>query len=131
MKNPYCSANGKTFFAPNIINIGSKNTSKNIGRKSNWYTLNTDSGVISRNLADHGIHGYTAALTWSGDALYAAQGAGEFEPYSGKEMHIQKQKCKHFFPYIICIISFCINNSDNQIHLTRYVLCKDVRHSIR
>lgn len=56
--------------------------------KTNWYTLNTDSGVISRNLADH-KHGYSAALTWSGDALYSALGAGEFKPYSGKDMHVQ------------------------------------------
>lgn len=67
-----------------------KRTYKYLTRKSksNWYTLNTDSGVISRNLADH-KHGYVGALAWSGDALYSALGAGEFIPYSGNNMHIQ------------------------------------------
>lgn len=77
--------------------------------KSNWYTLNTDSGVISRNLADHGVHGYTAALTWSGDALYAAQGAGEFEPYTGDKMFVQK-------PYGASLdeIEFLVINNKNE-----------------
>lgn len=58
--------------------------------RRDWYTLNTDSGLISRSLADHGPHSFGCAFTWSGDALYAAQGAGEFEPYTGDQMHIQK-----------------------------------------
>ena len=71
----------------NLKDIFTSITSKS---KSNWYTLNTDSGVIARNLADHSEHGYVAALSWSGDALYAAQGAGEFDPYTGSQMHVKK-----------------------------------------
>lgn len=70
-----------------LVNIYKRITSK---AKKNWYTLNTDSGVIARNLADHSNHGYVGALSWSGDALYAAQGAGEFDPYTGEEMHVMK-----------------------------------------
>lgn len=57
--------------------------------RQGWYSLNTDSGIISRNLADHSSNSYIGAITWSGDALYSALGAGEFEPYSGSQMHIQ------------------------------------------
>lgn len=58
-------------------------------KKGSWFALNTDSGIISRNLADH-KNGYVAALTWSGDASYAALGAEEFDPYTGQEMHIKR-----------------------------------------
>ncbi|MBQ0045381.1 MAG: hypothetical protein KBS35_00625 [Mycoplasma sp.] len=58
--------------------------------QSNWYRLSTDSGQISRIFADHSKHGYNAILSWSGDALYAAQGAGEYEPYTGEQMHTIK-----------------------------------------
>ncbi len=71
-----------------------KETFKAITNKaqSNWYRLSTDSGQIARILADHGDHGYNAALAWSGDALYAAQGAGEYESYTGEQMHTIKPK---------------------------------------
>lgn len=58
--------------------------------RSNRHTLNTDSGIVSRNLADHSNNSYIAALSWSGDALYSALGAEEFTPYSGEQFHIIK-----------------------------------------
>lgn len=71
-----------------------KETFKSLTSKaqSNWYRLSTDSGQIARILADHGEHGYNAALAWSGDALYAAQGAGEYDSYTGDQMHVVKPK---------------------------------------
>lgn len=69
-----------------------KQTFKSLTTKaqSNWYRLSTDSGQIARILADHSDHGYAAALSWSGDALYAAQGAGEYDSYTGDQMHTVK-----------------------------------------
>lgn len=69
-----------------------KQTFKSLTNKArrNWYRLSTDSGQIARILADHSEHGYNAALAWSGDALYGAQGAGEYSPYKGDQMHTIK-----------------------------------------
>ena len=54
-----------------------------------WFVLNTDSGIISRNFANR-VHSNPCVFSWSGDMLYAALGAEEFNPYSAAEMHIQK-----------------------------------------
>ncbi len=88
-----------------------KETFKSLTSKAqnNWYRLSTDSGQIARILADHSDHGYAAALSWSGDALYAAQGAGEYEPYTGDEMHTVK-------PYGASLdeIDFIVINNKNK-----------------
>lgn len=93
--------------------------------QSDWYSLNTDSGIISRNLADHSEYGYVAALSWSGDALYASQGAGEFDPYSGKEMHVVKPKGASLDE-----IEFLVINNKNDGETERldriYSILKDV-----
>lgn len=96
-------------------------------KQGSWFALNTDSGIISRNLADH-AHGYEAALTWSGDALYGALGAEEFEPYSSNEMHIQR-------PYGTSLdeIEFLVINKKNhndsarldRIYKTIFDICLD------
>lgn len=55
------------------------------GSKSR-FTLNSDSAVISKGLADP--KGYAGAFTWSGDSIYAAKGAGEY-PADPTNFHIQ------------------------------------------
>lgn len=56
------------------------------GNKSR-FTLNSDSAVISKGLADP--KGYAAAFTWSGDTIYAAQGAEEYE-VDPQNFHMQE-----------------------------------------
>lgn len=55
--------------------------------KRSRFTLNSDSAVISKGLADP--KGYAGAFTWSGDSIYAAKGAGEYEP-DPANFHIQE-----------------------------------------
>ena len=94
----------------NTFNYLSDNFKK---KKGSWFALNTDSGIISRNLADH-KYGYEAALTWSGDALYSALGAEEFEPYTGEQIRIQR-------PYGTSLdeIDFVVMNNKNDKDPTR------------
>lgn len=56
-------------------------------KKQSRFTLNSDSGVISKGLADP--KGYAAAFTWSGDTIYAAKGAEEYEP-DPANFHVQE-----------------------------------------
>lgn len=60
-------------------------TSTMSGKKSK-YIVNTDSGTISKLFADP--NGSAAAFTWSGDTIYAAKGAEEYEPSIDK-FHLQ------------------------------------------
>lgn len=93
-----------------------KNTFKSLTSKAqnNWYRLSTDSGQIARMLADHSQHGYNGALSWSGDALYASQGAGEYEPYSGTQMHTIKPK-----GVSLDEIDFIVINNKNQNNINK------------
>lgn len=56
---------------------------------NSWIQIQTDSGNIATNLSNHN-GGYLGAITWSGDILYAAMGAGEFDPWDAKNLHIVK-----------------------------------------
>lgn len=107
-----------------------KETFKSLTSKaqSNWYRLSTDSGQIARILADHSAHGYNAALSWSGDALYASQGAGEYEPYTGDEMHTVKPSGASLDEIDFIVINN--KNKDNEEKLDRiykmiYDICLD------
>jgi len=53
------------------------------------FLLNTDSQIVSKTLADRkcGINGI---MSWSGDTIYAAQGAEEFDAFTSKDLHIIK-----------------------------------------
>lgn len=56
---------------------------------NSWMQIQTDSGIIATNLSNHNS-GYLSAITWSGDILYAAMGAGEFDSWDAKDFHIVK-----------------------------------------
>lgn len=127
--NPFEATNQmpKDASIPDLVNTYKVLTDKFADKKGSWFALNTDSGIISRNLADH-KHGYEAALTWSGDALYAAMGAEEFEEYTGEQLHIQK-------PYGTSLdeIEFLVINNKNdknkskldRIYKVLYDVCLD------
>lgn len=66
-----------------------KLVSNNFKNKQNsWFNLNSDSGIISRSLADP--NGSPGAISWSGDSIYAAMGAEEYDPYTSENFHIVK-----------------------------------------
>jgi len=58
-------------------------------RKGENFLLNTDSQIVSKTLADRkcGINGI---MSWSGDTIYAAQGAEEYDPFTSKDLHVIK-----------------------------------------
>lgn len=107
-----------------------KNTFTSLTSKAqhDWYNLKTDSGQIARTFADHGKYGYQAIMSWSGDALYAAQGAGEFDSYKGSQMHTVKPK-----GVSLDEIDFLVVNKKNKknpkklerIYKTIYDICFD------
>lgn len=94
-------------------NTLNKITDKFANKPGKWFSLNTDSGIISRNLASTS-HPNPCAFAWSGDMLYAALGAEEFPCLSGEEFHIQK-------PYGASLdeIEFLVINKKNHSDQTR------------
>ena len=71
---------------PQMTNTFSHMTDYFKNKSDSWFALNTDSGLISRNLADS--KGNSAAFAWSGDAIYAARGAEEFDHLNGDNFHV-------------------------------------------
>lgn len=51
-----------------------------------WFYLNTDSGWMSRTLADP--NGLNGVIAYTGDIIYSAQGAGEFDSYNPGNFHV-------------------------------------------
>lgn len=63
-------------------------TNKFNKKSTSWFYLNSDSGMISQTLANP--KGAIAALSWTGDLIYAAQGVEEYDAYKASDYHIQK-----------------------------------------
>lgn len=93
-----------------------------------WYNLKTDSGQIARTFADHSKYGYQAIMSWSGDALYAAQGAGEFDSYTGDQIHTVKPKGVSLDEIDFLVINNKNKNNPSKlerIYKTIYDICFD------
>jgi len=73
---------------PRMLKTFSYLTDMYKNKSTSWFVVNSDSGVISKLLADP--KGCSAALSWSGDAIYGAQGAEEYAEYSSDNFHFQK-----------------------------------------
>lgn len=87
-------------------------TDKFSNKSTSWFYLNSDSGLIAWSLANP--NGSIAALSWTGDLIYAAQGVEEFDIYDSSKYHIQKVRNGSLNE-----IDFMVINNKNHKNLER------------